>query len=446
MRQQYKRQSFATWAFWLTLLVGGTLYGASHFDWFDIAWPRLTSAQGPAVAQATTPADPSAHPLPPNGQIEVTNSVGPQSEPPPEVEDAPPPTKHESMKSAKARLMVQRAEDTAPKLRSNPTTPSSVEPASIDDVEMTRPKFSAPSDPSSTPPPQKPTLQAQSEPTPESAAEPPVRQAAAPSMPSDVAPASHTVEESAQPAAPNSTTPAATAPAVDPELATRLKTIDGFLEADDILRAHRELSTIYWSKPGWRSAIQQRIEKTANAIYFDPRLHFVEPYIVSPNDQIAQLAKRYNIPWQYLAKLNRIDDPKKLRPGRKLKVIQGPFSAIVEAGSFLMTIHAYGYFVRAYPIGIGKDSSTPLGKLAVLNKVVKPQYTDPHGRVIDPDDPQNPLGPRWLDLGNSYGIHGTIDPGSIGKAESRGCIRMRNEDVTEVFDMLNVGSEVTIRP
>ena len=265
-------------------------------------------------------------------------------------------------------------------------------------------------------------------------------------MPSDVAPASHTVEESAQPAAPNSTTPAATAPAVDPELATRLKTIDGFLEADDILRAHRELSTIYWSKPGWRSAIQQRIEKTANAIYFDPRLHFVEPYIVSPNDQIAQLAKRYNIPWQYLAKLNRIDDPKKLRPGRKLKVIQGPFSAIVEAGSFLMTIHAYGYFVRAYPIGIGKDSSTPLGKLAVLNKVVKPQYTDPHGRVIDPDDPQNPLGPRWLDLGNSYGIHGTIDPGSIGKAESRGCIRMRNEDVTEVFDMLNVGSEVTIRP
>ena len=56
MRQQYKRQSFATWAFWLTLLVGGTLYGDSHFDWFDIAWPRLTSGSGPAVAQATTPA------------------------------------------------------------------------------------------------------------------------------------------------------------------------------------------------------------------------------------------------------------------------------------------------------------------------------------------------------------------------------------------------------
>ncbi len=205
----------------------------------------------------------------------------------------------------------------------------------------------------------------------------------------------------------------AQAAAIDPELASRLKTIDGYLEADDVLRAHRELSTIYWSKPGWRSAIQQRIEKTANTIYFDPRLHFVEPYIVNPNDQFVQIAKRYNVPWQYLAKLNGVD-PKKLKPGKKLKVMQGPFSAIVESDSFLLTVHAYGYFVRAYPIGIGKDNATPLGKLAVLNKVVKPQYTDPHGRVIDGDDPQNPLGPRWLDLGNSYGIHGTIDPGSIG--------------------------------
>ncbi len=452
MRQQYKRQSFAAWSFWLTLLVGGTLYGASHFDWFDIAWP-WSSPPGPAVAQ-TTPAEASAHPLPPDGQIEVSpNAVGPQSEPPPEVDDAPPP-KHESMKSAKARLMVQHAEDSPPKLRANPTTPSSVEPASIDDVDMTRPRFSATSDTSSAPPPQKPALQAQSEP----AAQSPVRRAAAPSMPSDVAPASHTVEESAQSSSPGPTasadaasTTAATgsgmsSSTIDPDLANRLKTIDGLLEGDDVLRAHRELSTIYWSKPGWRSAIQQRIEKTANAIYFDPRLHFVEPYIVNPNDQFAQIAKRYNVPWQYLAKLNRIDDPRRLRTGRKLKVIQGPFSAIVEAGSFLMTIHAYGYFVRAYPIGIGKDATTPLGKFAVLNKVVKPQYTDPHGRVLDPDDPQNPLGPRWLDLGNSYGIHGTIDPGSIGKAESRGCIRMRNQDVTEVFDMLNVGSEITIRP
>jgi lipoprotein-anchoring transpeptidase ErfK/SrfK len=86
-----------------------------------------------------------------------------------------------------------------------------------------------------------------------------------------------------------------------------------------------------------------------------------------------------------------------------------------------------------------------LGKFAVLKKVVNPQYTDPQGHVIDGGDPSNPLGDRWLDLGNSYGIHGTIDPNSIGKAESRGCIRLRNEDVEEAYDMLAVGSEIVIR-
>jgi LysM repeat protein len=437
MRQQYKRQSFAAWAFWLTLLVGGTLYGASRFDWFDMALPHVSSAAAPSVAQGNTSADGAPHPLPPDGQIQVTpNSVGPQSEPPPEADDSPAGGKPETMQSAKARLMVQHSEDAAPKLRANPTSPSSVGPANIDDVDMTRPRFNASTDASSPAVTQKPTIQTTSAQTTSAESDfPTPATSAAPAMPAEIVPASKTVESSA-----------AAAPAIDPELASRLQTIDGYLQADDVLRAHRELSTIYWSKPGWRSAIQQRIEKTANTIYFDPRLHFVEPYIVNPNDQFAQIARQYNVPWQYLAKLNRIDDPKRLRPGKKLKVIQGPFSAIVEADSFLLTVHAYGYFVRAYPIGIGKDSTTPLGKLAVLSKAEKPQYTDPHGRVIDGDDPQNPLGPRWLDLGNSYGIHGTIDPTSIGKAESRGCIRLRNNDVLEVFDMLGVGSEVTIRP
>src|SRR5580700_6043297 len=90
MRQQYKRQSFAAWAFWLTLLVGGTIYGASRFDWFDLSWMHLPSATPPAMAQATPPGEAGPHPLPPDGQIQITpSSVGPQSEPPPEADDSP---------------------------------------------------------------------------------------------------------------------------------------------------------------------------------------------------------------------------------------------------------------------------------------------------------------------------------------------------------------------
>jgi lipoprotein-anchoring transpeptidase ErfK/SrfK len=57
------------------------------------------------------------------------------------------------------------------------------------------------------------------------------------------------------------------------------------------------------------------------------------------------------------------------------------------------------------------------------------------------------LGERWigLDSGNQLGIHGTNDPASIGRAESRGCIRLSPTDVDDVYDILSIGSKVVIR-
>ena len=201
---------------------------------------------------------------------------------------------------------------------------------------------------------------------------------------------------------------------------------------------------IYWSNPELRNQIAQRIKRTADSIYFSSQPHYMDPYVVHAGDQLQKIASTYQVPWEYLAKLNQVD-PHRIRPGQDLKVIKGPFSAVVELNSFNLTVHAHGYYVRRYAVGLGRDDATPEGTFRVVNKVVNPQYTDPSGRVIDADDPANPLGERWIDLGNGYGIHGTVNPKSIGKAESRGCVRLTNADVEEVFDMLSVGSEVLIR-
>ena len=64
---------------------------------------------------------------------------------------------------------------------------------------------------------------------------------------------------------------------------------------------------------------------------------------------------------------------------------------------------------------------------------------------VDGDDPANPLGEYWLGLGDHIGIHGTIDPDSIGKASSRGCIHLADDDIAEVFQLLGVDSKVVIR-
>lgn len=228
------------------------------------------------------------------------------------------------------------------------------------------------------------------------------------------------------------------------ELAQVLQQVDQQISAGEFLPAHKELSRIYWEQPDDRSRIRSRLESTANVIFFQPQPHFIEPYVIQPGDRLESIAKKYKLSWEYLSQLNRTQ-PTRIQAGKRLKVLKGPFGAAVDLQDFALTIHLQGYYVKRYEIGIGKDGSSPLGKFPVLNKVANPQYTDPEGRVIEGDDPQNPLGERWVDLGNSYGIHGTIEPDSIGKAASRGCIRMRDADIVEVYNLLVVGSEVTLR-
>ena len=225
----------------------------------------------------------------------------------------------------------------------------------------------------------------------------------------------------------------------------RLAAAEEKLAAGDTLSAHRDLSKLYWNHKEFRPRLQEVIDSTAKAIFFLPKPHYVDPYVIQEGDRLQTIAKKYQLSWEYLAKLNRTD-PRRVQVGQKLKVMKGPFGAVVDLSDFALTIHLQGYYVKRYDVGIGKENSSPIGKFAVLGKLENPQYTDSRtGKVTEGDDPSNPLGERWIDLGDGYGIHGTIEPDSIGKAESRGCIRLRDEDIVEVYNFLVKGSEVVIR-
>lgn len=212
---------------------------------------------------------------------------------------------------------------------------------------------------------------------------------------------------------------------------------------DDDIAAHRALSEMYWQTPDVRSQLYDLIEQQARRIYFQPQPHYMEAYTVQPGDNLEAIAKQYSVTPEYLARMNRTD-PNVIRAGQKLKVIKGPFNAVVDLSDFEITIHCHGYFVYRFPVGVGKDESSPIGTFSVLDKVQNPPYYGPEG-AIAADDPANPIGERWISIGDSYGIHGTIDPESIGKNESRGCVRMHNEDVEIVYDLLTIGSEVVIQ-
>jgi len=100
--------------------------------------------------------------------------------------------------------------------------------------------------------------------------------------------------------------------------------------------------------------------------------------------------------------------------------------------------------VRLFSVAVGSPSSpSPVGTFTIVNRIDRPTYYAP-GKVIPPNA-RNPLGTRWLGLSvKGYGIHGTDVPNSIGHARSHGCIRLRNRDVEELFEMLRPGDIVEL--
>ncbi len=110
----------------------------------------------------------------------------------------------------------------------------------------------------------------------------------------------------------------------------------------------------------------------------------------------------------------------------------------------LALLDANGTVLKTYDVAVGKRATpSPTGSFKVVVRVANPTYYH-GGKLIGPGK-SNPVGTRWIGLSKkSYGIHGTNVPSSIGRAASHGCVRMRNHDVEELFELVRAGDIVEL--
>jgi L,D-transpeptidase ErfK/SrfK len=180
-----------------------------------------------------------------------------------------------------------------------------------------------------------------------------------------------------------------------------------------------------------------------------PEDTYSKAYQVARGDSVTRIGQKFLIPKELVMRLNGMTSSD-IAAGQPIKVVQGPVNVEISKSRHELQAWLGDICVRVYQVGIGKTNSTPEGTFVVKNKMVSPPYQPQHKPKSEHRDggaADNPLGTRWIDIGNHYGIHGTIDPTSIGSDVSEGCIRMHNKEVEELYDlMVQGGSKVIVKP
>lgn len=170
-------------------------------------------------------------------------------------------------------------------------------------------------------------------------------------------------------------------------------------------------------------------------------------YDLEKGDSVYKLARKFKISQTLLMKCNGISDPNRLSIGMRIKIPKVDFSIRVNKSDNTLTLYNNGKFFKKYKVRTGKyDHLTPTGTYKINNKKENPTWADPKThKVYQPGDPENELGTRWMAFSGDYlGIHGTVNPESVGQSTSNGCIGMLKEDVEELYDLVSIGTPIEI--
>ncbi len=206
-----------------------------------------------------------------------------------------------------------------------------------------------------------------------------------------------------------------------------------------------------------RKQMYQKLQEPADKVFKSGEKFLdAKEYVVQQGDALSRVARKFNVGMGWLNYTNHRSLPvtgpnadaiaTRLRPQDRLVIYPGRlYLETYIRDTRLSIFYKDLYFVKSYRVGVGKGGAekTPTGEYIVTNKSAKPRWTHPEtGEVLEYDDPDNILGTRWIGINLSgYGIHG-IDPeleDTIGTKSSMGCIRMKNRNCEELFDIIPNG-------
>ena len=209
---------------------------------------------------------------------------------------------------------------------------------------------------------------------------------------------------------------------------------------------------------------REQLELLVDKTIFSPSVYDDDPYTfryqVKAGDMLSQIERRFELhtPIELILRINRMSDARKLKARQTLKLVRGPFHAVVNKRTLIMDLYLHReglspVYVRQLRVGLGRDDGTPAGLWRIRHgekgrrvSWYPPPSSGLKGR-IDWGEPGYAFGEKgiWLPLEGidenteglvGYGIHSTNNPLSVGRTVSLGCIRLLDDDIELVYALL----------
>jgi hypothetical protein len=228
----------------------------------------------------------------------------------------------------------------------------------------------------------------------------------------------------------------------------------------------KELARIYFQKALLAETLESgaekegwaRLEALTQDTLLNPAHDLLLPFPqalskkVGPGEILWNIAKKAGVPAGQISRINRLDGKATVMIGQTLRILPGKARILIDRWRLTATLTIDGAFIKRYFVGIGPGEKTPEGTFTIRCKQINPDWYW-EGRRIPYGHPENILGTRWMGFdrmenggkGAGIGIHGTADPKSVPGRKSKGCIRMQNAEVEELFDFVPPGTEVAIQ-
>jgi hypothetical protein len=228
-------------------------------------------------------------------------------------------------------------------------------------------------------------------------------------------------------------------------------------EAHDMLAGARYAEalaalSVWHDDPSLSIEESQRLEdllgQLAGTVIYSQQDLLLPPHVVAPGETLPAIASQLAVPWQLLAKINGVDDPSRLVPGEHLKMLRGPFDAVVSVSRRRLSLQVGGNYAGTFPVVIGRHVQDRVGASLAVVDVRRGEAASPSAAPTGPAAQVafvSSTGAKSIVLGDGLSIEAAEDPSVVADSAPQASLVVSARDLEELIDILGPGSQVLIR-